>query len=803
MAASLLAMRLTGAAAQAYRVTAGSFVAFGNTFTPTLGMETLDYLQKKTCCVVKFKNELWCYVSNEIRRFNPGTNNWDLQRTNSDQTDPDEHTGLHVMQDAQGNNLLVALFVHAANQTISAIKYDGTTFTQVDDLSTGAGTDPQAPSGAFTYANLLISTWNRDEINVHTYDPATDAFSEQPLFANTALTGTTDTPPFSLAEVDGRLFLLLSTDFSLFSGDLGSGRYRRRFASRADNLGSGVLGANSSSTSIRRYDAAVLITTGFSGIHVVFYFDGTSGVSDPDQGVMHQEVDPAGLAENGSNAFQIRTGTTVPAAIAWPNGPTGSPNDATIKVFHNNEETPGTNAIELYISFAGGAWTQYDFFEATAWNTNSSGQDRGVALPEAVGGGEYTDSGATPELHIEEEGLRITEARTPALSPGTIRLFFRPYGDPGTADKVVKLWYSTRGNAPDQQATLANAGVESGSPAGSPALVGDEVQQVDADSSVLYRVDWDVEADGLLDNQLVRAMFTIEDGGNAFASPVRHQAVQLAPAGFGSPAHELPADLGNTTQGSPAHELPADVQGSTQGSPAHETAADLDNRSNRSMVGRVSGKAHSEVGGLEVQLDGVPVGSPRPRLTFQQVFGNEVAVEVTDDPGNGRVDVLLTRFAAGATGPTGPAGGVGPPGPAGPAAPPAPAGPPGPAGLLLPFTRADTGIEGDSSLSVTPQGTPRLAFGHITAPGSPDVFNNFWAVGTGQVEQAYNASQGAHGNGRVGVSGSFQTTWGVTTFGATVDVTRDPATTDPLGTEDFVASGVPGSSAASLVVLSE
>ncbi len=81
---------------------------------------------------------------------------------------------------------------------------------------------------------------------------------------------------------------------------------------------------------------------------------------------------------------------------------------------------------------------------------------------------------------------------------GGQKVLFRAYGDPGTADKTVKFFFDTEGEPALVQATLTGAAVvESGSPAGAPTRVGNEIQDIDADGTVEYSAVWDISADGV------------------------------------------------------------------------------------------------------------------------------------------------------------------------------------------------------------------------------------------------------------------------------------------------------------------
>lgn len=219
-----------------------------------------------------------------------------------------------------------------------------------------------------------------------------------------------------------------------------------------------------------------------------------------------------------------------------------------------------------------------------------------------------------------------------------------------------------------------------------------------------------------------------------------------------------------------------------------------------SMIGRTTPETNVAVpGGLQFLEGTVEIGSPVRLANW--IAGTNVNVTAVElgPPGDERIEITFAA-ALGPAGPQGPQGPTGAPGSAGPTGATGPVGPDG--NDAIQFQNFQVASSGATGFTFFTGFTPVFAYGHITAPGTPQILNNYWATGTGFVDSFFNASPAAGSNNFVAVSELAATTWQVTTFaggsGPNVVISRT------LGTDTFqsFAAALPfGSQDNMLVVL--
>jgi len=135
-----------------------------------------------------------------------------------------------------------------------------------------------------------------------------------------------------------------------------------------------------------------------------------------------------------------------------------------------------------------GPWTVYKWNGPGSVITQiDSGGDVTASIPSSPNqAGEYIFTPGEMDIWIT--------GKTPVV--GGQRVYFSCSGDPGNADKIVNFRFNDQGEPCLALATLIGMGVFSGSPAGAPTLGTNQVENVDADPSVVYYADWILTSDG-------------------------------------------------------------------------------------------------------------------------------------------------------------------------------------------------------------------------------------------------------------------------------------------------------------------
>lgn len=190
------------------------------------------------------------------------------------------------------------------------------------------------------------------------------------------------------------------------------------------------------------------------------------------------------------------TTTVLPAVLRSSNNSGSFSGDMTIQrmIAVLDQDTDATAAdIYLYHSTDGQSGTSFTAYQWQGPSALMTAIDSGGDAHHSLS----TTCGMSGERIFTAGELDIViMGKQPVL--GGQKVLFRTYGNPGVADKTVKFFFNTEGEPALVQATLSGlAVVESGSPAGAPSRVGNEIQDIDADGTVLYSAVWNISADSV------------------------------------------------------------------------------------------------------------------------------------------------------------------------------------------------------------------------------------------------------------------------------------------------------------------
>ena len=93
---------------QVFRNNNGSFLAFGNPFTPAgSALQTDGVIINKANMAAQFGKEFFCVGGQEIRKYNPSTQNWDLHLDKSINNTIIRSSGLYTGRGPSGALRLV------------------------------------------------------------------------------------------------------------------------------------------------------------------------------------------------------------------------------------------------------------------------------------------------------------------------------------------------------------------------------------------------------------------------------------------------------------------------------------------------------------------------------------------------------------------------------------------------------------------------------------------------------------------------------------------------------------------------
>ena len=464
----------------------GTFLPFGNPYTPTNAL-TNDATQINTAnMVVQFGAEFWCSAGKELRRYNPATSNWDLDTVLASPGAATTDPGIYLGRGSSGALRAAVVWRNNTSQMFYRV------------LDTPAGSWGVAVSMGLTGAGLGhapgIVHNNQLHVglgqNLYTLDFSSLGSTIQTLAAQP----TSHDPAFCRAQ--NRLFCMM------WPGNPNTNTRR--------NLYEFVGGA------------WVLAIDGL--VETAMPAAGNSGLPNtttPNIGMHYDEAADSLIAhtwyENfgGSHGWGVTripltlTGVStispavVPGGIEYPNGPLLTANDCRFRIEVDQDTDPLNPVTYVWISRDDGAWGRYLWNGVAALMTAlGAGGDRGISMSHnSHGGGErFYDGSSTvlPGYHIEEVQSRVS-------LPGATRVFLRGAlidetgGSPtATLETVGLYWTKVQGQARNL-ATILNVVKVSGPVNPAPAIVGNKITNFPFDNTSIISVEWQADTDGLAD----------------------------------------------------------------------------------------------------------------------------------------------------------------------------------------------------------------------------------------------------------------------------------------------------------------
>lgn len=443
-----------------------TFSQIGNTFSSAEAPGAYDLVA--TNRAIQFRDGLYVYQRDEIRKFNSGTSDWDVVHTLTNQNTTEgfsTHIGLFILN-VNDTPRLYALYTNTSIQLQAAYSEDGTSWT--DEATTGVTATQNVGRGnSRRINNTIISLWSDRSV---IYTPTTNSAVSILLPGGSGTTSAAD-----ICVYNGRTFLI-ALDGSTSTGipklyELSAGAWNDV----------GVVFTNIGNGTNNEANSRFCLFTDSTDLFVLMC-QNDEAISTAQSGTLAFR-----LQDNGMGGFTPTNITTsvVPASIRAGTGT----NIETHRwfAFTDNETDPDNPSI--YIWFLNDDSTgSYSYFEwngpAALMTPGNIGPAHGLALAETRdGGSEYIFTSG--ELSVE-----ITDV-TPIV--GGIRLSFRAYGDPGPDDKIVTFRFNAEGFTPDVICTLT--GTATG---GVAVRVGNTVEDVDADGTTIYTVDWNASANGIV-----------------------------------------------------------------------------------------------------------------------------------------------------------------------------------------------------------------------------------------------------------------------------------------------------------------
>ena len=460
----------------------GTFVPFGNPYTPA-GLSIDGNSNNAANLVVQFGAEFWCSAGRELRRYNPSTQNWDLDTTHANSANHD--SGIYIGRGPSGALRAVILYRRTTNDTYYKF-LDTPGGSWSGEFSTGLGNASITATGPGIVHNNQLHLGMGDQIR--TLDIATLGSTEQ-LF-----TGSSAHQDPAFCRAQNRLFCLM------WPGAVGANSIRNLYEfvggawvlvvdgtveTLMPRTGSGALPDVQTPNIAMHYDepSDSLIT------HC--YVESLAG----NHGWLVSQIPLATLT--GVTGIEA---TVVPGGIDYPNGPILANNDVRFVVEVDQDTDPLNPVTYVWISRDDGPWARYQWNGvASPMTALGSGGDRGLALGHNNhGGGErFYDGSSTllPAYHIEEVQSRV------AL-PGATRVFLRGSlidetgGAPTPTDETVGLYWTKIQGQPRVLATILNAALVSG-PGTAPVIVGNKITNFTFDNTSIYSVEWQAATDGL------------------------------------------------------------------------------------------------------------------------------------------------------------------------------------------------------------------------------------------------------------------------------------------------------------------
>jgi len=486
--AQTLSVRFQGADCAVFRNNDGTVTQIGLVFTPAAGTESSDIRNAHQNLATMFvdADDLYCWVSTEIRKHNTGTGVWDVVRTLSDMgatsTERTQHTGLGIALNSSGVQVLFGMFWNTVTNRIAVTQStDGTTWAETDSTLNTAMVSGGLSRSTFMYQNSMIALANGN-LGFVGFNPSTLAFTVfDPGLATpsslghdwTVINNQVFIPYLATATPNTRVDLLELSGgvFTTVLTGTGGG-----FDIQLD--GNSRPGLANFLCSFKDKSSGDLIVMGWERIAA-----GNRGLR-------------AYRINTTTFAFSEITSIVVAVAIRWPNGPSIAGSDIRIFKSEDFETDPANPVIAVWISIGiGTVFTRYVWNGvALVMTVGTAGQDWGNALFHGSrGGGNYSFADAVTELNVRQSKAESKPAA------GVIRRFWTAHSSPldNNPDYEVEGLFSADGEAPSTSMTLIGVGKDSG-PAATPTLSGNKAVGVTPDNGAsVFFYDWSAVAQGI------------------------------------------------------------------------------------------------------------------------------------------------------------------------------------------------------------------------------------------------------------------------------------------------------------------
>jgi len=470
----------------------GTFVAFGNPYTPT-GLTPDANTNNVSNLCVQFGAEFWCGAGRELRRYNSSTGNWDLDTLLSDIVT--SIPGIYIGRGPSG--ALRALVVYQKSNQPHYRFLDAPAGSWSAEVNTTLGMASTGPTAGLVHNNQLHQGHG---VDIFTLDFASLGASKQTFTGN----------PFhhdpAFCRAKNRLFALMwpvaptvNTRRNLYEFTGGA------WALMVDGTVETAMphAGNSGIPNAETPNIGMFYDEAGDSLIAHTWIEG-------DGGTHGWKVSRIPLALTGVTEIQ---GTVVPGGVDFPNGPLLTINDCRFTVEVDQDTDPTVPVTYVWILRNNGAWGRFQWNGVgSAMTALGSGGDRGVALSHnSHGGGERFYDGSTtllPAYHVEE-----AQARDPII--GGTRIYLRGYqidetgGAPTPIDATVGLYWGTSQGQPDNLATISNPVKVSGSGA-TPMVVGNKITDFTFDGVTIYSVDWAAVSDGVASQQFHALMPHVE-----------------------------------------------------------------------------------------------------------------------------------------------------------------------------------------------------------------------------------------------------------------------------------------------------
>jgi hypothetical protein len=473
---------------------ANNFIPLGNPFS---GLEnaTLNVVQAQSQQrIVQFENEIFCWQRNNIRQYNPATEDWDIVFTvlNQDTTsDFSFHSGLHFMHDKDGFPILIGFADHNTQTIHIRVKYGPDSFgvyewTQINLTNSGGAEDSN--KGVAVYQNQLYKTATASVIL--RYDPVTDLATQQ----NLAQVQTGSFGDYTdMIVFQNRLFHIGQTNGGTIHELVGGAWHTRRFYT-SSNI--------TASPSFFEHKGKLY-----------FLYGEISGLEDGWRLFELANLDTGGVVvrDNVIPAnWRFNSGTDRGA----PNTP--APNwfgDGRSYVIIDQETDPANPRCLILIGSAPGysnTMTAFEFIDGVTPMIEFPGGNLTGEMQyphNNWGSGAY--HWTSGQLNVQIEDVRI-------ISNTEEEIDFVAFGDPGIEDKRVRIYYDNLQELPTQPITMISTNPTSGTVIMTDTE-GDFIDGVDADGVTVYTVVRDFVADGAAIGQQEVLMPHIERPGEGTA----------------------------------------------------------------------------------------------------------------------------------------------------------------------------------------------------------------------------------------------------------------------------------------------